>query len=264
MKAQIKNIFTPSGWRIYPATSQHANIGKSINRVKTEDILFDFETPRALTTDEIPDIVEQFRQGAINAKQAGFDGVEIHAANGYLLDQFLKDGTNQRDDQYGGSIENRVRLTTQITQAVTEVWGGGDRVGIRISPTGTFNSMSDSDPEALYNQLVEQLNPYYLAYLHVVEQFGEEGAITIDFSALRQQFNGAYMANGGYTAERAEESLQNGRSDFISFGSPFISNPDLPQRLKQGAVLAPADQATFYGGGAKGYTDYPALEGSAV
>jgi len=229
----------------------------------TEEGMFDFETPRALTAGEIPDIVEQFRQGAINAKQAGFDGVEIHAANGYLLDQFLKQGTNQRGDQYGGSIENRVRLTLEITQAVTEVWGG-DRVGIRISPTGTFNSMSDDDPQALFNHLVEQLNSYQLAYLHVVEQFGEESVTHFDFSVIRQRFNGAYMANGGYTAEKAEESLQNDKSDLISFGSPFISNPDLPKRFKQGAALASADQNTFYGGDAKGYTDYPALEESVT
>ena len=229
----------------------------------TEEGMFDFETPRALATDEIPDVVEQFRQGAINAKQAGFDGVEIHAANGYLLDQFLKQGTNQRDDKYGGSIENRVRLTLEITQAVAEVWGG-DRIGIRISPTGTFNSMSDDDPQALFNHLVEQLNSYQLAYLHVVERFGEESDTHFDFSVLRQRFNGAYMANGGYTAEKAEESLQNDKSDLISFGSPFISNPDLPQRFKQGAALAPADQNTFYGGDAKGYTDYPTLEESVA
>lgn len=230
----------------------------------TEEGMLDFETPRALATDELSDIVEQFRQGAINAKQAGFDGVEIHSSNGYLLDQFLKDGSNQRDDQYGGSIENRARLTVEITQAVTEVWGGGDRVGIRISPTGTFNSMSDSDPQVLFNHLVEQLNSFDLAYLHVVEQFGEERNTRFDFTILRQKFNGAYMANGGYTAEKAEDSLQNDNSDFISFGSPFISNPDLPQRFKQGAALAPADQNTFYGGDIKGYTDYPTLEESAA
>lgn len=229
----------------------------------TEEGMFDFETPRALATDEIPDIVEQFRQAAINAKEAGFDGVEIHAANGYLLDQFLKDGTNQRDDAYGGSIENRARLTLEITAAVTEVWDS-ERVGIRISPTGTFNSMSDSDPQALFNYLVKQLNAFNLAYLHVVEQFGGGLDEKFDFAALRQLFNGAYMANGAYTAERAEQSLQAGQSDFISFGSLFISNPDLPNRFQQNAALAPADQSTFYGGDAKGYTDYPTLGQESV
>lgn len=229
----------------------------------TETGMFDFETPRALNIAEIPAIVEQFRQGAMNAKQAGFDGVEIHAANGYLLDQFLKTGSNQREDRYGGSIENRARLTLEVTRAVTEVWGG-DRVGIRISPTGTFNSMSDSDPQALFAYLVEQLNPYHLAYLHVVEAFGEGSHTSFDFHHLRQAFSGAYMANGGYSAETAEKSLQGGHSDCISFGSPFISNPDLPERFQQNASLAPPEPSTFYGGGQEGYTDYPSLEAAEV
>jgi N-ethylmaleimide reductase len=221
----------------------------------------DFETPRALDFNEMPSIVEQYRQAAINAKEAGFDGVEIHAANGYLLDQFLKDGTNKRDDVYGGGIENRSRLVLDVTQAVTDVWGG-NRVGIRISPTGTFNAMSESNPQALYNYLVEKLNQFNLAYLHVVEELGigdvgeTEG---FNFETLRQVFNGAYMANGGYTGETAEQSLNDGNSDFIAFGVPFISNPDLPERIKQGADLNEADPNTFYGGDEKGYIDYPSL-----
>lgn len=222
----------------------------------TYDGMLDFETPRALSIDEIPAIVAQYTQAAINAKQAGFDGVEIHAANGYLLDQFLKDGTNQREDSYGGSIENRARLVLEVTKAVTEVWGG-DRVGIRISPTGTFNSMSDSNPQGLFNYLVEALNQYQLAYLHVVENFGESSGENFDFVQLRNLFSGAYMANGGYTGESAEQSLALERSDFVAFGSPFISNPDLPERIKNGLTLAAADPNTFYGGDAKGYTDYP-------
>ena len=224
----------------------------------TEQGMLDFEIPRALELKEMPDIVEQYRQAAINAKQAGFDGVEIHAANGYLLDQFLKDGTNKRDDSYGGSIENRVRLVLEVTHAVTEVWGGS-RVGIRISPTGTFNSMSDSNPQALFNALIEKLNPFNLAYLHVVEQFGDAPTEDFDFQSLRQRFNGAYIANGGYTGESAEQSLVNDQSDFVAFGVPFIANPDLPERLKQGATLNQADPDTFYGGDEKGYTDYPTL-----
>jgi len=228
----------------------------------TYEGMLDFEVPRALETNELPGIVEQYKQAAINAKKAGFDGVEIHAANGYLLEQFLKDGTNLRDDNYGGSIENRVRLTLEVTQVVTEVWGG-DHVGIRISPTGTFNSMSDSDPQALYNYLVEQLNPFNLAYLHVVESFAGSARDSFDFATLRQTFNGAYMANGGYTADLSEQSLKDNKSDFIAFGTLFIANPDLPARLKKGAALNDADESTFYGGDEKGYTDYPTLEDQA-
>lgn len=221
----------------------------------TEEGFLDFETPRALEASELPGIVEQYRQAAINAKQAGFDGVEIHAANGYLLDQFLKDGSNHRTDNYGGSIENRTRLTLQVVAAVSEIMGSG-KVGIRISPSGRFNSMSESDPQPLFNYLVEQLNAYDLAYLHVVESFAgsDDG---FDFGQLRDKFNGAYMANGGYNAGSAEQSLQAGRSDFVSFGSDFIANPDLPERIKQGIELSVPDSNTFYGGHAEGYIDYP-------
>jgi N-ethylmaleimide reductase len=235
-------------------------IAVSEGQAFTYEGMKDFETPRELDLNEIPMIVEQYRQAAINAKEAGFDGVEIHAANGYLLDQFLKEGSNKRTDIYGGKIENRSRLVLEVTQAITDIWGG-DRVGIRISPTGTFNSMSDSNPQALYNYLVNKLNQFNLAYLHVVEAlgFGEKPTDEFDFNALRKIFNGAYMANGGYTGETAEQSLNNDRSDFIAFGTPFISNPDLPERIKQGAELTQADPNTFYGGGAEGYTDYPRL-----
>jgi N-ethylmaleimide reductase len=243
-------------------------IAVSQGQAFTYEGMQDFETPRSLDINEIPAIIEQYRQAAINAKEAGFDGIEIHAANGYLLDQFLKDGTNKRDDIYGGSIENRSRLLLEVTQAVTDIWGGS-RVGIRISPTGTFNAMSESKPQALYNYLVEKLNQFNLAYLHVVEQLGaaaesfgpvDELDNGFDFSALRQIFNGAYMANGSYTGETAEHSLKNDLSDFVAFGLPFISNPDLPERIKQGAELNKADEETFYGGDAKGYIDYPSLE----
>lgn len=224
----------------------------------TEQGMLDFEVPRALATEELSGIVEQYRQAAINAQRAGFDGVEIHAANGYLLDQFLKDGTNKRDDIYGGSIENRTRLVLEVVQAVTEVWSGS-RVGIRISPTGTFNSMSDTNPQALFNYLVKKLNPFNLAYIHVVERFGDVPTEDFDFMVLRQLFNGSYIANGGYTGELAEQSLDNNQSDFISFGAPFIANPDLPERIRQGAILNTADPDTFYAGDAKGYTDYSSL-----
>ncbi|PHS70638.1 MAG: alkene reductase [Methylophaga sp.] len=229
----------------------------------TYEGMLDFEMPRALELSEMPDIVEQYRQAAVNAKQAGFDGVEIHAANGYLLDQFLKDGTNKRNDIYGGSIENRARLVLEVVQAVTEVWGG-HRVGIRISPTGTFNSMSETNPQALYNYLVEKLNQFNLSYIHVVERFGDAATEDFDFTSLRKLFNGAYIANGSYTGESAEQSLKNDCSDFVAFGVPFISNPDLPERIEQSAPLNPADPDTFYGGDAKGYTDYPSLISASV
>lgn len=224
----------------------------------TEEGMLDFEIPRALLTNEIPDIVEQYRQAARNAKQAGFDGIEVHAANGYLLDQFLKDSTNLREDKYGGSIENRVRLTLEVIAAVCEIWSG-DRVGIRVSPTGRVNSISESQPQSLFEYLVEHLNPFNLAYLHVVEKFGDAADEKFNFSALRQKFNGAYMANGGYTGVSAEQSLLDSKSDFVAFGTAFIANPDLPQRIRQGVPLMSPDRDTFYGGDAKGYIDYPAM-----
>ena len=222
----------------------------------TEEGMLDFEVPRALETEEVKDIVEQYVVAAKNAKAAGFDGVEVHAANGYLLDQFLKSGSNKRNDIYGGSVENRSRLTLEVVEAVTNIWGG-DRVGIRISPTGTFNSMHEPDPQPLFNYLVEQLNKFSLAYLHVVESFGDSADVSFDFGHLREVFNGNYMANGGYTADKAEKSIAEGKSDLVSFGAMFISNPDLVERFSTGADLAMPDQATFYGGGAEGYIDYP-------
>ncbi len=225
----------------------------------TEQGFVDFETPRALNTDEIAGIVADFKQGAANAKTAGFDGIEIHAANGYLIEQFLKDGTNKRDDQYGGSIENRCRFALEIIEAVTQVWPS-DQVGIRISPTNKFNDISDSDPGSLYDYLIDQLNPYQLAYLHVVERLPWLAEEAFDFDKLRTSFNGVYMANGGYTAEAANEKIATGQADLVSFGSPYIANPDLAERLEKGIALAEPDQATYYGGGEKGYTDYPAAE----
>lgn len=231
-------------------------IAVSEGQAFTEQGLVDFETPRALETDEIAGIVADFKQGAINAKAAGFDGVEIHAANGYLIEQFLKDGTNKREDEYGGSIENRCRFALEIVEAVTQVWPG-DQVGIRISPTNKFNAMSDTNPTPLYQYLVGELNKFNLAYLHVVERlpwFAEEA---FDYNKLREQFNGLYMANGGYLADSANSHIASGKADLISFGGPYISNPDLAERFEKGLDLAEPDQETFYGGGEKGYTDYP-------
>jgi len=222
--------------------------------------LQDFVTPRALATDEIAGVIEDYRNAAKNALEAGFDGVEIHAANGYLLDQFLRDGSNQRTDQHGGSIVNRTRLLLEVTAAVCKVWGA-ERVGVRISPINPFNDMHDSHPQALFNQVAESLNPFGLAYLHVVEAaIGEAGVLPpFDFAELRRCFHGNYMANGGYDKARANAAIAQGRADCVAFGVPYIANPDLVERFRIDAPLNAADQSTFYGGGEQGYTDYPAL-----
>ncbi len=218
-----------------------------------------FVTPRALETHEIPGIVGQFRQGAANALAAGFDGVEIHAANGYLIDQFLRDGTNRRTDRYGGSMDNRARLLLEVTGAAVEAWGG-NRVGVRLSPASPFNDMIDSNPQHTFEHAAEALNRFGLAYLHVVEAGGDNAQHPFDFRSLRKAFKGAYMANAGYTIERARAVLAAGNADLVSFGALFLANPDLPARFAQGAPLNAPDPSTFYGGGEKGYTDYPFLE----
>jgi N-ethylmaleimide reductase len=218
-------------------------------------------TPRALETAEIPGIVADYAHAAKCAKEAGFDGVEIHAANGYLLQQFLSDKTNKRTDQYGGSIENRTRIVVEVVNAVVKVWGG-DRVGIRLAPLTKFADIGDSNPEPVYMSLVEQLNPFKLSYIHVIE--GDTGGDrkpsgAFDLQKLRRAFNGLYMANNNYTLELAVEARADNLADLICFGRPFISNPDLVERLREGAPLTAADPSTFYAGEAKGYTDYPAL-----
>jgi N-ethylmaleimide reductase len=222
-------------------------------------------TPHALTTDEIAAIVQDYRRATANAREAGFDGVEIHAANGYLIDQFLRDATNLRTDQYGGSIENRTRFLREVTSAVVESWDSG-HVGIRLSPVSPANDIKDSAPQALFTRVVEQLNDFGLAYLHVVEgaTIGpREVPDGFDLQILRHAFKGPYMANNGYDAALARETLAAGRADAIAFGRLFISNPDLVTRLREGAALARWDKNTFYGGGAEGYTDYPTLEQEA-
>lgn len=217
-------------------------------------------TPRALGTEEIPGIVEDFRRAAGNAQRAGFDGVEIHGANGYLIDQFLRDKTNRRTDRYGGSLANRARFLLEVAEAVTQVWGGG-RVGLRLSPVSPAGDIADSDPQAVFGHAVEQLNRFNLAYLHVIEGAtgGPRDAVSFDFGALRHGFNGTYVANNGYDLALAQAALREGRADAIAFGRPFIANPDLVERFRTGAPLAELDKATLYGGDAKGYTDYPAL-----
>ncbi len=217
--------------------------------------------PRALELDEIPGIIDSFKRGAANALQAGFDGVEIHGANGYLLDQFSKDGANRRTDAYGGSVENRARLMLEVARAVAAE-AGADRTGIRISPVTPANDISDSNPQPLFNHIVDGLSAEKLAYIHVIEGAtgGPRDFAPFDYRGLRQRFSGAYIANNGYDLALATRTLAAGDADLIAFGKPFISNPDLVERLKSGAALAAPDKATFYGGGAKGYTDYPALD----
>ena len=220
-----------------------------------------FVTPRALEIDEIQGIVEDYRKAAENALAAGFDGVEIHSANGYLLDEFLRDGTNQRTDSYGGTFENRARILLEVTAAVVAVWGA-ERVGIRLSPSGTFNDMTDSDPETFFVYLLGQLNRFGLAYLHVVDALEGDirhGANVINLEVLRKAYNGTLIVCGGYDHVRAEDVIAQGDADMVAFGQLYIANPDLVERFKLNAPLNEPDAATFYGGNEKGYTDYPAL-----
>ncbi len=218
-----------------------------------------YVTPRALDPGELPGIVAQFRDGARHALAAGFDGVEIHAANGYLIDQFLRDGTNRRTDVYGGSPANRARLLLEVTEAVTGVWGA-QRTGVRISPLGAFNSMSDTDPRATFTHVVAALGAWSLAYLHVIGLRDPAAGPAFDFAELRRLHQGAYIANGGYDFASARAAIASGEADFVSFGVPLIANPDLVERFRRGAPLAEPDRTTFYGGDARGYTDYPFLD----
>jgi N-ethylmaleimide reductase len=218
-------------------------------------------TPRALEIDELPAIVATFRAGAENAKAAGFDGVELHGANGYLLDQFLRDGSNRRTDAYGGSIENRARFPLEVVDAVTAVWGP-QRVGYKVAPYFSGYSMSDSHPLATFSFIASELSKRGLLYLHVTEAVndpakpaGSERATPI----LRGKFKGALIANGGYDVRTAQAAIARGEADLVAFGVPFLANPDLPVRYRSNAALNAPDQATFYAGEEKGYIDYPAL-----
>ncbi|SHL66729.1 alkene reductase [Hymenobacter psychrotolerans] len=226
----------------------------------------DVPTPRALELSEIPGVVDQFRQAARNAKLAGFDGAEIHGANGYLLDQFIQDGSNQRTDEYGGSLENRSRFVLEVVQAVVDELGA-DRVGIRLSPQGSA-SIQDSDLVKTFSYVTEQLNKFKLAYLHVIEALPGHPMAQPQAPAvaahLRKIFNGTFILNGGYTQETAEQALANNEADVIAFGVPFIANPDLVERFRIGAALNTPDPATFYVPGDKGYIDYPSLQEQGV
>lgn len=225
-----------------------------------------FETPRALELSEIPALIATYRTAAENAKQAGFDGVEVHSANGYLLDQFLQDGTNKRTDRYGGSIENRSRLLFEVVDEVIQVWGKG-RVGVRLSPYGSFNGMSDSNPVALFRHVLEGLSARGIAYAHVIEPRSSSAGAggPTDTNApntakiFRPYFKGVFVAAGGFDRADALAAVAEGRADAVAFGRLFISNPDLPRRLREDAPMNAYDRSTFYGGTEKGYTDYPFL-----
>jgi N-ethylmaleimide reductase len=225
-------------------------------------VFVETSAPPALQAYELPDIVHTYVAAARNAVQtAGFDGVEIHAANGYLLDQFLRDGSNKRTDNYGGSYENRARFLMEVTEAVVAV-AGADKVGVRLSPVNPFNDMADSNPQALFNYVTESLSRFNLAYLHVVEggiHGGGESA-PFDFSAMRKLFKGGYIANLAYDKARGNAAIASDHADAIAYGVSFIANPDLVERFRVDAPLNEADSSSFYGGSEKGYTDYPFLK----
>ena len=249
-------LFQPTG-ALPMAPSAIAPAGQ----LYTPEGMMAFETPRALTADEIPEIVEQYRTGAANALDAGFDGVELHGANGYLPDQFLRDGTNRRRDAYGGSVQNRARFLLDIVRGMVDVWGP-DRVGVRLSPSGTFNDMADSNPIETFGYVVGELDRLNIVYVHLVEANEDDirrGASIVPTDRLRPLFRRTLIVNGGYDREHANAVIRNGLADLVSFGKAFLANPDLPQRLKIGAALNVPEPGTFYGGGEEGYIDYPAL-----
>ncbi|MDP3408396.1 alkene reductase [Bosea sp. (in: a-proteobacteria)] len=225
----------------------------------------DVSAPRALRLDELPGIVADYVRATEHAKAAGFDGIEIHAANGYLLDQFLRDGSNTREDAYGGSIENRARLTLEVVEAVTKVFPKG-QVGIRLSPVTPANDAHDSDPQPLFDYLVAKLNEAGIAFIHVIEGAtgGPRDFLPFDYGALRRAFKGAYIANNGYDRASAIDAVASDRADAVAFGRLFIANPDLVERLRRDAPLNAPEPSLFYGGDEKGYTDYPALSDKAA
>jgi N-ethylmaleimide reductase len=222
--------------------------------------------PRALTSEEMPYLIKQYERGARNAMEAGFDGVEVHGANGYLIDQFINSSSNQRSDQYGGSIENRARLLLEVVDVISAVWGS-ERVGVRLSPLGTFNDMGDERPEETFGYIVEKLNDCKLAYLHVInpaagaieKKTAPDPAALRMLDLIRKKYRGTLMLCGGFDHDTAEQWLEQGKADLIAFGRKFLANPDLPERFLRRAPLNREDPPTFYGGGPKGYTDYPTL-----
>lgn len=226
-----------------------------------------YPTPRALDIDELPGIIEAYRKGAENAREAGFDGVEIHGANGYLIEQFLQSRSNRRDDIYGGPVENRTRLLFEVAEAVTAVWGP-ERVGVRLSPWGIANDSGEENPEALYGHAIAGLAARRISYLHLIEpRASGAGRAEVDrpeqplaTAVFRPRWPGVLIGAGNYTRDSAMAAVAGGTADAVAFGRAFIANPDLPRRLELGAALNPYNRPTFYGGGAEGYTDYPALE----
>ena len=252
----------PNGQAPVSSTARRA-VGKTFTAQGFEDV----SEPRALRLDELPRIVAEYRQAARNAIDAGFDGVEVHSANGYLLEQFLRDSINDRSDAYGGSKENRARLLLEVMNAIVAEIGAG-RSGVRLSPVTPANdAKQDSDAQGLFNYVVEQLAPLKLAFIHVVEGAtgGPRDVAPFDYAALRSRFkhgneHGAWMVNNGYTRAMALDVVASGAADLVAFGKPFISNPDLVRRLREDAPLAPLNRDTLYGGGAAGFIDYPPLE----
>ncbi len=238
------SALTPIGQKTFIENGTFADIGQ----------------PRALTLEEIPLIIEDYRKAARNAIDAGFDGVEIHAANGYLIQQFLSDGANHRTDAYGGSVSNRLRFALDVVEAITAEIGCA-RTAIRLSPIGAINGIVETAPAAVYFPLIRELDRFALAYVHIIEGMtrGPREFSGFDFHALRKEFNGAWMVNNNYTRELAIEAIASGYADLVAFGRPFIANPDLVARFKNNAPLNDAESSTFYGGTAKGYTDYPTL-----
>jgi N-ethylmaleimide reductase len=257
--------FQPGG--VLPVAPSAVPIGGDLKIMTADGKVAAYETPRALTTEEIPGIVAAYAQAARNAQAAGFDGVEIHGANGYLIEQFLQSHSNRRTDRYGGSIENRVRFLLEVTRAVVDVWGA-TRVGVRLSPYGIANGSGEPEPMPLYTHAVEALNQLGLAYLHLIEP-RSSGAGRADvnwqnvpsaMALFRPLWKGVLIAAGGFTGETADAAIAAGHADAIAFGRYFISNPDLPRRLAHGFPLTPYNRPTFYGGDEKGYTDYPVYD----
>jgi N-ethylmaleimide reductase len=252
---------------VLPVAPSAVPIPSELKTVTADGQQVSYETPRALETSEIAGVIDGYRQGARNALAAGFDGVEIHGANGYLIEQFLQSHTNLRTDRYGGSIENRARLLMEIAQAVIEVWGA-DRVGVRLSPYGIANGSGEADPMPLYSHVVQSLDRLGLAYLHFIEpRSSGAGRAEVNHqnvpSAMllfRPMWRGVLITAGGFTGDTAEAAIKAGHADAIAFGRIFISNPDLPRRLRHGFPLTPYNRATFYGGDEAGYTDYPEHE----
>jgi N-ethylmaleimide reductase len=234
---------------------------KPAGQIFTPSGMLDFVTPRALETVEVKHVVDEFRRGAANAKRAGFDGVELHAANGYLIDQFLRDKTNRRADHYGGSVANRARFLVEVTEALVGEWGA-NRVGVRLAPTNPFNDIADSNPAATFSHAVGELARFGLSYLHIVEPAPTDPVATgemPDIRFFRRIWRGTLMGNKGYDLARANSAIRDGIVDLVSFATLFLANPDLPERFRRGTGLNAPDRPTFYGGSAKGYTDYPAL-----